>query len=73
MFGQAGLGTISGTVVDHSGANIAGAHIKLVQLTTKSTREVDANAQGIFDLPSLVPGQYTLTVSHSGFKNEILN
>ncbi len=72
VFGQAGLGTISGTVVDHSNAVIVGAQVKVVQLSTKSTREVTSNAQGLFDLPSLVPGQYTLTIKASGFKEELL-
>ncbi len=73
MFGQAGLGTITGTVVDHSNAVIAGAHITLIQTSTKSTREVDSNGQGIFDLPSLVPGQYTLAVKAPGFREERLD
>ncbi len=73
LFGQAGLGTITGTVVDHSAAVIPGAKVKVVQLSTKSTREVAANAQGIFNLPSLVPGQYTLTVNATGFKEETLD
>ncbi len=73
VFGQAGLGTINGTVADRSGAVIAGAHVKVVQLSTKSTREVSSNSQGIFDLPALVPGQYTLTVKAPGFKEETLD
>ena len=55
MFGQAGLGTINGTIVDHSNAVIAGAKVKVVQLSTKSTREAVTNGQGIFNVPSLVP------------------
>jgi hypothetical protein len=73
LFGQAGLGTINGTVVDHSGAAIPAAKVKVVQLSTKSTREVVSNAQGLFNLPSLVPGGYTLTVKAPGFKDEILD
>jgi hypothetical protein len=73
LFGQAGLGTITGTVVDHSGAVIAGASVQVVQLTTKTTRDVVSNGQGIFDLPSLVPGTYTLTVGAKGFREEKLD
>jgi hypothetical protein len=73
LFGQAGLGTITGVVVDHSGAVIPGAQVKVVQLSTKTTRDVVSNAKGIFDLPSLVPGQYTLTVKSQGFKEETLD
>lgn len=73
MFGQAGLGSITGTVVDRSGAVIPAARVQIVQLATKSTREVTSNAQGIFNLPSLVPGGYTLTVKAPGFKEETLD
>ena len=73
MFGQAGLGTINGSIVDHSGAVIAGAHVTVVQLSTKSTRDVVSNTQGIFDVPSLVPGQYTVAVKAPGFREEKLD
>ncbi len=73
LLAQAGLGTINGSVIDKSGAVLPGAHIRIVQLSTKSTRDVVSNAQGIFDLPSLVPGQYTLTVTAPGFREEKLD
>ncbi len=72
IFGQAGLGTITGEIVDHSGAVVAGAHVNAVEISTKTTREVVSNGQGIFNLPSLVPGQYTLTVKAPGFREEKL-
>jgi len=71
--GQAGLGSITGTVVDKSGAVVAGAHVKLVQLSTKSTRQILTNEQGIFALPSVVPGGYTLTISAPGFREQELD
>jgi hypothetical protein len=76
--GQAGLGSINGTVVDASRAVLAGAHITLVQTSTKSTREVYTNTEGIFNLPSIIPGGYTMTVEAPGFRekkfeNVILN
>jgi hypothetical protein len=73
LFGQAGLGMITGTIVDKSGATVPGAQISLVQLSTKSTRNVVSNAQGIFDLPSIVPGTYTLTVISPGFREQKLD
>ncbi|MGH8335301.1 MAG: carboxypeptidase regulatory-like domain-containing protein, partial [Gammaproteobacteria bacterium] len=73
IFGQAGLGSITGTVADTSGAVIAGAHVTLVQLTTKTTREIVTNAQGIFNLPSVVPGGYTLTFEATGFREKKLD
>jgi len=72
-FGQAGLGTITGTIVDRTAAVVGGARLTLVQTETKSTREVVSNSQGIFDIPGLVPGQYTLTVNAPGFREEKLD
>jgi hypothetical protein len=71
-WGQAGLGSINGSVVDPSGSVIPGAHITLVQLSTQSTREITTNAQGIFNLPSIVPGTYTLTIQAPGFREKKL-
>ncbi len=73
VLGQAGLGSINGSVVDKSGAVIAGAHIVLVQSGTRSRREVATNAEGLFNLPSLVPGEYTVTVSAPGFRETRLD
>jgi hypothetical protein len=71
-YGQAGLGSITGSVVDTSGSVIPGAHVTLVQLSTKTTREIVTNEQGIFNLPSIVPGEYTLTLASPGFRDKKL-
>ena len=42
-FGQAGLGSITGVVDDKSAAAIAGASIKLEQLSTRTTRSITTN------------------------------
>ena len=73
LYAQAGLGSISGTVVDQSSAVIAGAHVTLVQLSTKTTRDITTNAQGIFNLPSIVPGEYSITFKSPGFRDKKLD
>jgi len=72
LFGQAGFGLITGTVVDQSHGSIAGAHVTLVQLSTKTRREIVTNAEGVFNLSSIVPGEYTLTFAASGFREKTL-
>ncbi len=72
LYAQAGLGTINGSVVDKSAAAIAGAHITLVQLSTKTTRDITTNEQGLFNLPSIVPGEYSLTIASTGFRDKKL-
>jgi hypothetical protein len=71
--GQAGLGTINGSVVDASGAVIPGAHLKLVQIATGAARDNVTNAQGIFNLPSIVPGSYSLAIQAPGFREKKLD
>jgi len=68
-FGQGGLGSITGTVVDASGAPIPNAEVKAVQLSTNSERITNSNDTGVFTLPSLVASKYELTISAKGFQS----
>ncbi|MBI4877569.1 MAG: carboxypeptidase regulatory-like domain-containing protein [Acidobacteria bacterium] len=70
VFGQAGLGSITGAVVDSSDARIPNAAVKVVQLSTNSERTTTTNEAGLFTLPSLVASKYTLTITASGFKEK---
>ncbi|MEK7993041.1 MAG: carboxypeptidase regulatory-like domain-containing protein, partial [Planctomycetota bacterium] len=71
-FGQAGLGSISGTVTDSSDARIPGAIVKVLQLSTNSERTTTTNDSGLFAFPSLVASRYTMTVTAAGFKDKTL-
>ncbi|MEK7403466.1 MAG: carboxypeptidase regulatory-like domain-containing protein [Acidobacteriota bacterium] len=71
-FGQAGLGSISGTVVDPGDAVVPNATVKVVQLSTNSERVTVTNEFGIFNLPSLVASAYTITIDAPGFKSKEL-
>ncbi len=68
VWAQSGLGSITGTVQDPSGGMVAGATIRLTQTTTQSTRTSSTNDAGLFTLPAVVVGNYTVTVSQKGFK-----
>jgi hypothetical protein len=59
--------TVSGTVLDTSGAVIPGAQVNLINEATQDTRVATSNGAGLFAFPSLVPGSYTLKVSAKGF------
>ena len=62
-------GGLVGTVVDQTGARVAGARVVL-QLTGSSiTRDAIANSRGEFRIDSLLPGSYHLTVAAKGFVN----
>lgn len=66
-YAQAGSGTIVGTISDPSGAVIPSATVKVVDQNTGSVRQVKANAQGYYVVPSLPPSTYTITSTNSGF------
>src|SRR5579864_4004572 len=69
--GQVVGGTISGTVSDRSGAVVANATVSLRNLATDVTTVVKSNAQGLYSLPNLLPGNYQQTVSATGFETAI--
>jgi hypothetical protein len=59
---------ISGTVTDPSGAVISGARVTVTQKATASVREDTTNANGQFNIPSLPPATYTVSIVSPGFK-----
>ncbi len=67
-FSQTVTGTISGTVVDASGAIIAGATIKLVNEQTGNVRGLTANDEGRFSFAAIQPGTYTVIIEQQGFQ-----
>ncbi len=60
-------GTISGTVVDSSGASVAVAQIKLTLDGRAPDQEVQSSATGDFSLQNVPPGPYRLTFIANGF------
>src|ERR1700686_5266495 len=66
-FAPADLGTITGTIVDQSGSAVPGAKVTLVELSTGTTRDVVSNELGLVNLPWVIPGTYTLSVTAAGF------
>ena len=62
---------IAGTVVDRSGAVIAGAAVTIKDTENGFTRELVTNRSGFYSAPNLSPGPYTVTVSAKGFKSEL--
>lgn len=61
---------IAGRVVDASGAMIPGATITATNLDTGIRNIVTSNAEGLYEIPLLPPGRYTITVELSGFRTE---
>jgi len=66
---QTSSGTISGRVLDHTGAVIAGANVTLVAEATGETRNFTTDHLGEFVFASIQPGKYEVLVRAQGFKN----
>ena len=64
---QTGNAQISGLVADPTGAVIAGAEIKAVNDATNVPYTTISNGAGVYVLPELLPGPYTVTASAPGF------
>src|SRR5713101_979429 len=61
-------GRIRGTVMDSSGAAIADASVKIVNVGTNLERTQTTSDLGTFDVQNLPPGIYNLTVTKTGFR-----
>src|ERR1700720_4729428 len=66
-------GTISGTVVDPSGAVIADVKIVVTNVALGSVANATTNSVGVFVAPNLPPGPYELSVSATGFSTLLRN
>ena len=64
--GQIG-GSISGVVTDPTGALVPGANVALVDAKTHNARTTTTNEAGRYVFTSVDPGDYELSVTHSGF------
>jgi hypothetical protein len=65
---QSTTGTLTGTVLDSTGAAIPGARIEVRSVATNATLQSVTGDSGTFTVPSLPPGGYDVTVEASAFK-----
>src|ERR1700677_4410029 len=59
--------TLSGTVTDPSGAVVAQAQVTVQNLSTSVERVVKSDAAGYYTVPSLQPGNYSISIEAAGF------
>jgi hypothetical protein len=67
-FAQEYRGTILGRITDPSGAAVAGASVLVQNVETRVTERALSNEAGNYQVPFLAPGEYTVSVEHTGFK-----
>src|SRR5690242_8480506 len=68
-----GTAGITGTVSDPSGAAVASAQVIVTQESTSVKRATTTNAAGSFNVPSLPPDRYQISVQAPGFKMYVQN
>lgn len=62
-------GEIKGAVTDVSGAVIPNAAVTITDVLTGVVTRAVTNGSGIYDVPSLLPGEYTVSIQANGFKD----
>ncbi len=70
---QTDTASVSGTVVDESGAVVTNASVNLTNNATGQQRTTSANSAGVYSFPNVPPGTYTLAVSKTGFQTNTLS
>ncbi len=68
LYGQLPNSTVNGSVKDPQGAPIAGAHVTIVNVAQGATREVTTNAEGLYVIPYLPIGNYSMKIYDEGFE-----
>src|SRR5271170_414271 len=61
---------LNGTIRDTSGAVVPGATIVLTNAKTGFTQTTSSNSTGNYSLVDIIPGDYTVSVSETGFATE---
>ncbi len=62
-----GASSIQGLITDNTGALIPGAQVEAKNLDTGVVSKAVSNEAGLYRVPGLIPGRYSLTVSAQGF------
>ena len=64
---QVNTANVTGVVEDASGARIAAANVTLINLLTGTENASQSSRSGVFVLPGLLPGNYTMRIEQDGF------
>ncbi|MGH9654336.1 MAG: TonB-dependent receptor domain-containing protein [Bryobacteraceae bacterium] len=71
IFAQATAGSILGTVVDPSGAPVAGAKVTVTEINKGTSSTYQTDGSGSYNAPFLIPGTYRVQVAAKGFKTAV--
>ena len=68
---QVAGGNLSGTITDPSGSVVPNAEVVIKNSATGITKNITTNADGFYSAANLVPGNYEVSVSATGFNTEV--
>ena len=68
---QTSRGTVTGTVLEQSGAVVAGAHVSLTGVETGVKLSTTSNDAGVYRFDAVDLGAYELQVAHPGFRTYV--
>jgi hypothetical protein len=71
LHAQVAGGTLSGTITDASGAAVPNAQVVVKNSATGVARSFATNAEGFYTAANLLPGNYEVAVSATGFNTGI--
>src|SRR6202795_1068248 len=71
VYGQVVGGAIQGTITDPAGAALPGVKVEIVNLSTQILTTLTSNADGFYTAPNLLPGEYSVTATRSGFATTV--
>ncbi len=72
LLAQESRATLTGTVADPQGAAVPHASVIAKDLATNAETKTNTDEAGLYVLPFLNTGTYTVTAAASGFKTEVI-
>ncbi len=66
-FGQSSRGTVTGLIIDQTGAAVSGAQVELRNTATNVARTTTSNDSALYRFDAVDPGPYEIAVSATGF------
>ncbi|HVA64502.1 MAG TPA: carboxypeptidase regulatory-like domain-containing protein [Terriglobales bacterium] len=72
-YSQATTSTLNGTVLDTEKASVPAAAVQVVNPSTGSKLSAATDARGYWAIPDMSAGTYQVTVTHAGFKTQVVS
>ncbi len=69
--GQSGRGMLTGVVKDSTGAVVPGAEVVMTNVDTGTSLNGQTTEAGIYRIPYVPPGKYTVSVTMTGFRKAV--